>query len=642
MDPLRKKLDNALRSVEKSTQSDVYLNVLMTSSAETVWKFETSNEPPLYIYLSPWITTTVTTEAPSKIEAKEKSHVLFVTPYQGKLSLLSTIKQLPSFSTRDSRYQKSISYLSDLYNLSDHEILLGQSHPILDSLLAMLGSSSVRTIKNHIAKTTVIEEEEAIIIRDQDKIDGIVKSTEDFSISFPPYSNQTTLIFGRDKLQGKIAWGYELGKRLEYDSMVISDLTDINEGHIGFFMSVRNGKSTLAASAILQAAFQSIPVVVIDPKPDYVSNMIPLSKGLTVNPAFKQGTAPRFENVRQDKRGFDLWEPVEFIYQGQRNELQFQVVTFTKERKSLPRTLSYKAPLLALPLPEDEDFQEQCDEAATSLTQDLPTPEGKGFNTLISKAIQQFKHENREREFLLVDDLLSSLDSIEDELFTTKDIISLKKILSGYQTKTSSFFAKEPRQVSDISKLLNPGLGVVPITILDVSGLTAKGKGAAQQNFISQVCGQIYHYVQKNRGRRAVELLLVLDEAQGYLPDPTNQYNYVRKLIQEGPSLGIRVILISQSPQDIEMTARQQLKTLILSNVPEGTIQYVAKTFSLPSNWRDKLNKTKKGIPLIINEKTAETGGALCNAFTTPQMVGLLTPEDIKQAMDLDSNEKVF
>jgi len=464
-------------------------------------------------------------------------------------------------------------------------------------------------------------------------------SAPTYSITFPPYSTGTTLVFGRKELEGKIAWGYEIGKPLSYDSIVTSDLTDMNEGHIGFFMSVRSGKSTLAASAILQAAFQSIPVVVIDPKPDYVSNMIPLSDGLEVTDAFTKGIAPRFENVRQDKRGFDLWQPVSFDYQGRKNELLFQIVTFTKERKALPRTVQYKAPLLTLPSPEDEDFQEQCDEAATSLTQDLPKAEGKGFNTLISKGMQQFRLGNIQREFLLADDLLKTLDSLEDETFTSRDVRSLKRILSDYQTGTSTFFAKEREQVSDIRELLNPKPGVTPITILDVSGLPAKGKSAAQQNFISQVCGQIYHYAQKNRGTRAVELLLVLDEAQGYLPDPTNQYNFVRKLIQEGPSLGIRVILISQTPQDIEMTARQQLKTLILSNVPEGTVRYVAETFSLPTDWRHKLNRAGRGTPLIINEKTAKTGGALCNTFTSPQMVGLLTREQIEQAMNMPQAE---
>lgn len=65
----------------------------------------------------------------------------------------------------------------------------------------------------------------------------------------------------------------------------------------------------------------------------------------------------------------------------------------------------------------------------------------------------------------------------------------------GYQTKTSVFFATKADEVSSIESLIAPEPSVVPITVLDVSQLPSKGKGAAQQNFVSQVCGQIYHYM---------------------------------------------------------------------------------------------------------------------------------------------------
>lgn len=655
MESVRQTLENALVSVERQMRPDGGLVALWTGQGETVWEFSIS--PPLYVYLAPWLTTFTQTPSPSRVNFQEKPHVFFVIPCQSRASFLGTLERHSGFSLKETRWEKSLGLLTDLQRPGEFQLLIGQRHPFIDRIFEEVskpGRIRVEPIPVRKGEAASFKEPaplptppepisqvppQAEPISGEEVVTVPPSGRHEHTITFPPYHSFSELVFGRGELEGKIAWGYEIGKPHSYDSIVTSDLTDINEGHIGFFMSVRNGKSTLAASAILQVAFQSIPVVVIDPKADYVSNIIPLNKGLKVTDAFTKGVAPRFENVQQDKRGFDLWQQVRFDYQGIRSELLFQIVTFTKERKMLPRTIQYKAPLLTLPSPEDEDFQEQCDEAATSLTQGLPKAEGKGYNTLISKAMQQFKLENIQREFLLTDDLLNSLDSLEDETFTSRDVRSLKKILSDYQTRTSTFFAKEPEQVSDIRELLNPKSQVTPITILDVSGLPAKGKSAAQQNFISQVCGQIYHYAQRNRGARAVELLLVLDEAQSYLPDPTNQYNFVRKLIQEGPSLGIRVILISQTPQDIEMTARQQLKTLVLSNVPEGTVRYVAETFSLPADWRHKLNRAGKGTPLIINEKTAEEGGAICNTFTSPQMVGLLSPEQIRQAMAVSAED---
>jgi DNA helicase HerA-like ATPase len=366
-----------------------------------------------------------------------------------------------------------------------------------------------------------------------------------------------------------------------------------------------------------------------------VSNIIPISRGLNVAPRFKEGALVRFGKVQQDKRGFDLWHKQAFDYEDKKYELSFQVITFNESRKSLPGVIQYQAPLLSLPSLNDESFTKQCDSAATAIAMDLLSKaDEKGYNSLLSEAIQQFRQNNPDSDYLLFDDLITGIQNTDTEFFNERDKKRVILALKGYKTKTSSFFAEKPEEVTDIQNLIHPKPLVTPITILDVSQLTSKGKSATQQNFVSQVCGQIYHYMQANRGPRAVELLLVLDEAQNYLPNPTDQYNYIRKLIQEGASLGVRVIVIGQVPQDIEMSARQQLKTLVLSHVPEGTIRYVTESFSLPDNWSEKLQKTSGGVALIINEKTAPQGGVLCNTFTSPQTVGVYQPEQIKKAID--------
>ncbi|MEM3490354.1 MAG: hypothetical protein QXO75_11990, partial [Nitrososphaerota archaeon] len=115
-----------------------------------------------------------------------------------------------------------------------------------------------------------------------------------FEITFPPYDDGKALVFGRGKLGGKIAWGFEAGKPLSAENLVTSDLYDINQPHVGSFQQTRTGKSTLASCVILQVAFQGVPVVVIDPKPDYVSSLIPVTRTIASYLEHRQAIEKRF------------------------------------------------------------------------------------------------------------------------------------------------------------------------------------------------------------------------------------------------------------------------------------------------------------------------------------------------------------
>ena len=479
--------------------------------------------------------------------------------------------------------------------------------------------------------------------KDERQVTVDMPSPVTFRITFPPYDDGRSLVFGRGPLHGKVAIGFRAGSSFAEEDIVECDLTDVNSVHIGIFMQTRGGKSTVGASLMLQAAFQGIPVVIIDPKPDYTSCLLPLDVAAHVSFGFQLGAQRRFDLARQDQSGFDLSKDLEFTDSGTTHRLRFQVVTFNHERASLPGTRSYRAPLVVLPSLDDHSLTEQCDGLATALaSQVMARPEEGGYNALLARALEKIRHDSPTRPYALIDDVIAAVQTVAASGFGKRDVERVAKALLGYKTKTSRFFAAQDKDVSDIADLMAvsrdaKGRVTVPITVVDVSELSpplGKQKASPQREFISQLCGQIYHWLRSHRGGGAVEVLLVLDEAQNYLPNPADQYNYIRKLIHEGANMGVKVVLLAQNPQQVDMGVRQQLKTFVVARIPEGTVRYVVETMPLPEDWGNKLTSAEEGQALVIDERSSRVGGVLCNLFTSPQFVGFLSPSQVKRALD--------
>ncbi|HEX77103.1 MAG TPA: hypothetical protein G4O03_01630 [Dehalococcoidia bacterium] len=462
-----------------------------------------------------------------------------------------------------------------------------------------------------------------------------------FEITFSPYDDGKALVFGRGELGNKIAWGFEAGKPLSAESLVTSDLYDINQPHVGSFQQTRTGKSTLASCVILQVAFQGVPVVVIDPKPDYVSNLIPVSRTIASYPEHRQAIEKRFKETRQDIRGFDFTREIKFEHDGKPRRMLFQVYSFDKDLRGLPNCRVLKLPLLVLPPLDDADFEDQCNAAATSLVNCLPLRRGKALNTLLADVMRRFKRANPESEFMLKKDIQQELESIwaEADKEDRKRIKALLDALNDYYTENSYLYAANEAEVVRIDSVVrNPEFEdgdqqTVSVSVIDVSALPQEKRNPVMMNYISQVCGQLYSFVRRKRSDKPVQLFIVFDEAQNYLPDPSDQYNYARVIINRGASLGIKAWLMAQSPQAVEKEARKQFTALVLSKVNESSVRDEVSKYVQDDSWTGKLKHTELGKALIVNAETGKEGGRLCVVFTTPQTVNIPSPRQIARAL---------
>lgn len=469
------------------------------------------------------------------------------------------------------------------------------------------------------------------------EVQEVEKGEKGFLITFPPYSDGKVLTFGRGRLANKIVWGFEEGKELSFDSLVYTDLFDINQPHVGSFQQTRTGKSTLAGCVILQVAFQGIPVVVFDPKPDYVANLIPITETIKVKRDLEKSIMRRFREASQDIRGFDFSKPVTFELDDEERQIEFKVYSFDRELEGVAGCKVLKLPFIVLPSLEEKDFRDQCNAVATSLANSLPKAVGKGYNVILSKVIQDYKKRNPDREFMLYDDVIKELESYRDEAGSKKKerVERLIDSIEEFYTANSYLYASSEKELVKMEDMIkNPEYEfgdkkTVSISIIDVSALPQEKKNPVLLNYVSQVCGRILNFVRKNKTKRSVQLFMVFDEAQNYLPDPSDLYNYVRVIITRGASLGIKAWVIAQSPQSIEKEARKQFTTLILSKVNPASVRDEVSKFVQTSGWEDKLKRSELGKALIINQQTGEVGGKLCVTFTTPQTVNILSNREI-------------
>jgi len=460
------------------------------------------------------------------------------------------------------------------------------------------------------------------------------------SITFPPFDDGMSLVFGRDSLKDKIALGYETSKGLTPESIVSWDIHSVDEPFICTFQQIGMGKSTLANCIMLQAAFQGIPVVVFDPKPDYISSLVPVAKTIERMPDYRTAIEERFQIIHQDIQGFELDRPVEFEHDGRQLQLKYQIYSFAPGIEDIGGR-ALKVPLVVLPPAGDSNFGQMCDSAATSLAMAIHRQwQQQAYNTTLSQVFRRFHENNPAREFILPDELTQELVS-EIEAASSRSertrIERLLKALQGYCTAQSWMFAQSPDEITRPEDLvqnpLNPdGDGkTVTISVLDLSRLTQEKGNPAKMNYVSNVCGNLYNLATRRMSDRPAQFLVVMDEAANYLPKNTDQFNNTLTLIRQGRSLGVRVWLVAQSPGQIEIQARNQAFRMVLSQIPHAAIRHELTRWNPDDAWREKLAQTGKGEALVMDRTTAPEGGVLCTLFTSPQTVNLLSQHQVME-----------
>ena len=577
---------------------------------------------------------------PTELETKHQLYHFLLPPYEAfeRAELkLPGLESLVQGEEVRGRAQKALDKLSKagliieregkllVSNRTDYREAVRKEYflPLVDSLLEPERMPIPEIIDKKEQKEKEVEQE---------------KPPMPFKITFPPYATSATLVFGRGTLKDKIALGFEASKEPFPESLVLWDLHDVNQPFVASFQQVGMGKSTLAGCIMLQSAFQGVPVIVFDPKPDYIASLVPVSRTIKAFRDHEKGITERFEVAMQDVRGFDLTRPLQFDLEGRKLNLVYQIYSFNPDLHRLG-VRPLKMPLIVLPPASAPYFKEMCASAATTLASSLYSRwQQMAYNATLAEAMKNFKKRNADSDYMLPKDLENELERMieaEGEKSERTRLKNLVRALKGYATANAWLYASTREEVARLEDLVqNPGYkdgdeNTVTVTVLDLSWLSQEKRNPARQNYVSQVCGFLYNLAVRKRSPRATQFLIVFDEAHNYLPEPTDKFNNTLVLIRQGRALGIKALVIAQSPQQIEIEARKQAHSLVLAKITTASVREELTKFQPHESWTNKLGRTGKGQALIMDNQSAKVGGVLCTLFTTPQTIDLLNPEQI-------------
>ena len=261
MEPDTNILENAVRAVKQQMKLHSDRGLLWTAQGETVWRFSTT--PPLYVYLSPWLTSQ--SRAPSCIDFKEKPHILLVTPWQAQASLLSALDENTIFSTINTRGEKSLGIMTNLEK-PDFRLLTGQRHPLIDKLIEAI-TAQPRQIKIKpprkvaaVSSPAVVPPTTAAPVAGPDPAEQLVLGDRVSPAELRDLMSDNSLNEDRRREQ--------LSSQGLFQYPII-----LATSHTAIFGTNNSGKSTTVRGLVKELIGHGVPVTIIDWHDEYINTM---------------------------------------------------------------------------------------------------------------------------------------------------------------------------------------------------------------------------------------------------------------------------------------------------------------------------------------------------------------------------------
>ncbi|VVB87680.1 Uncharacterised protein [uncultured archaeon] len=463
-------------------------------------------------------------------------------------------------------------------------------------------------------------------------------------ITFPTASDEhkTKNVLGRNQFSEKFILGMDEEKKY------ITIPWNGKESHISMFCGTGTGKSTLVSSISLQSIFQSTPVVIFDPKDGWGISLIkPLNDILNqLDDQKKKSIQERFKLTNQSMNGFDFSKPIRFDLDGKDYEIKYNLFSFDENvLQKIKGAKEYRTPLLNIPnvypFPEKTErenidrFRDACDMVATSFVGALNLKGDAAYNSEISSILQDY-HQDK-KSFFTREDFIEILSEHDPKKINKKNMEKLEQGVERYCTANAKFIARDEKSVIPTDEIFNNPFieenKIITISIFDIQSIGAmaeQDKTKIMTMYSSSVTGQIFDYINKKNPPKGVgykigmpKVWLIYDEAHNLIEEgKSTSNNNIKRIMQEGRSLGAFAIIISQKPQNVDITARAQAKNRIYSEVTWDSISRdLNVSDDIKEKIRDKVSKSKKSTKMmtLVNDENPE--GILIYPLTSPQCI---------------------
>jgi len=410
--------------------------------------------------------------------------------------------------------------------------------------------------------------------------------------------------------------------RLEED-LVMYDSKDLVTHGVCIGMT-GSGKTGLCIALLEEAAIDSIPALIIDPKGD-VTNLLLQFPNLNETdflPWINDDDAARAGQSREQfaasqaetwKKGLQEWEQDGSRILKLRDSADFTVYTpGSSSGVSVSVLNSFARPAEALL--EDREAATDLIESATTgllgLIGVVADPISSREHILIANIIQHHWKQGKDVDIAL---LIRSIQAPPfervgafdiDSFFPAKERFELALKLNNLLASPGfgSWLEGEPL---DVSRLLYTAEGRPRTSVFSIAHLS----DAERMFFVTLLLNQMVAWMRMQPGTSSLRALVYMDEVAGYLPPVANPPSKkpLMLLFKQARAFGVGVLLATQNPVDLDYKALSNAGTWFLGKMQtaqdiERLVQGLgAGTAESQLDLRDVLSKLPKRVFLMKN-----------------------------------------
>jgi hypothetical protein len=351
---------------------------------------------------------------------------------------------------------------------------------------------------------------------------------------------------------------FYLGKNKSNDDLLLYDSKDLVTHAVCVGMT-GSGKTGLCISLLEEAAIDSIPAIIIDPKGDLCNLLLqfPSLAPQDFAPWVEEGVDPA-QQATLWKEGLAKWGEDGDRIRRLQDAADFRIYT-PGSNAGLPVSIlkSFAAPPEAI-RQDNESLAERISTTVTSLLA-LVGVEGDPVRSrehiLISNILNQEWADGKDLDIAgLIQKVQSpSITKIGvmdlDSFFPAGDRFQLAMALNNLLA-SPSFASWMEGEALDIPKFLHTESGKPRLSIFSIAHLG----DAERMFFVSLLLNQVLGWMRTQSGTTSLRAILYMDEIFGYFPPVANPPSKLPllTLLKQGRAFGLGVLLATQNPVDLD------------------------------------------------------------------------------------------
>jgi len=453
---------------------------------------------------------------------------------------------------------------------------------------------------------------------------------------------------------------YDLAAQKPAEELVLYDSKDLVTHAVCVGMT-GSGKTGLCLALLEEAAIDSVPAILIDPKGDLANLLLtfPQLRGEDFAPwinsedAAKKGLSPQdYANKQAElwKKGLADWGQTPERIQRFRDAVELAIYT-PGSNAGIPVSIlkSFAAPEPAV-LEDGELLRERINTTATSLLGLLgieADPIQSRDHILISNLFDHAWRQGQDVDLagliqLIQQPPMTKIGVLDLESFyPSKDRFGLVMALNN-MLAAPGFGAWMEGQPLDIGRMLYSATGKPRLAIVSIAHLS----DAERMFLVSLLLNQVLGWMRQQSGTTSLRAILYMDEIFGYFPPTANPPSKqpLLTLLKQARAFGLGVVLATQNPVDLDYKGLSNAGTWFIGRLQtdrdkqrvldglEGAAASASSAFN-----RQKMEQILAGLGsrvFLMNNTHEDAPVVFQTRWALSYLCGPLTRNQIKLLMD--------